>query len=93
MLTGPAVLVSCAGLLGLRVQLLGPLKPLCFTLLGIVIGCTVTPDALRAALAWPLSFSILAVSVVCTTLYAAGGCIGCSDLNGQRPAYARFQGI
>ncbi len=73
MLTGPAVLVSCAGLLGLRVQLLGPLKPLCFTLLGIVIGCTVTPDALRAALAWPLSFSILAVSVVCTTLLCRWG--------------------
>ena len=50
MLTGPAVLVSCAALLGLRMQLLGPLKPLCFTLLGIVIGCTVTPDVLRAAL-------------------------------------------
>ena len=73
MLTGPAVLVSCAALLGLRMQLLGPLKPLCFTLLGIVIGCTVTPDVLRAALAWPFSFSILAVCVVCTTLLCRWG--------------------
>ncbi len=63
-LTGPAVAVSVVGLSGFRMGIPNWLRDACFLTLGINIGSGVTPDVLKAAVTWPLSFAVLAVTLV-----------------------------
>lgn len=62
-LAGPAVTVTTAILLGVRLAIPVPLRNACFLLLGIGIGSTVTPEVLQAAVTWPVSFAIMTVSL------------------------------
>jgi len=63
-LTGSALAVSIASLLGARVPLPLPVRNLILCLLGINIGTAVTPEMLRSAINWPLSIAVLAAALV-----------------------------
>ena len=63
-LTGPALAVSILAVTGYRVEIPPPLRTLCFLVLGVGIGASVTPDVIRTARTWPLSFAILSVLVI-----------------------------
>lgn len=63
-LTGSAAAVSVAGLMGAKIDLPIWLRNVVFVLLGLNIGSAVTPEMLAAALGWPVSIAILAVSLV-----------------------------
>ncbi|MBB5514504.1 hypothetical protein FHS89_000502 [Rubricella aquisinus] len=63
-LTGPAVAVSVASLLGLRMSLPPLLRDTVFLVLGVQIGSTVTPEVISTALTWPLSLAVLSVSLI-----------------------------
>ncbi len=63
-LTGAALAVSVAGLLGARLPMPTAVRDVIFCLLGINIGAGVTPDMLRSAVQWPLSIAILAGALV-----------------------------
>lgn len=62
-LMGPALLVSVAGLAGLRTLIPDPLRDLCFVVLGSGIGAGFDPDAGAAILTWPLAFVVLGLSL------------------------------
>ena len=66
MLTGPAVAVTCAGLTGIKVQISSVLCSVCFVILGIGIGSSVTMDVVRAVVTWPISFMVLTLSLIFT---------------------------
>ncbi len=59
-LTGPALMVTLAALAGLRTHVPNWLRDACMLILGVGIGAGVTPDVIRAAMAWPISFLALA---------------------------------
>jgi len=63
-LTGPAVAVSVASLVGLRAYVPVRLRDAVFLVLGVSIGSTVTPDVIATALAWPVSFFVLTVTLL-----------------------------
>ncbi|PRY26687.1 hypothetical protein CLV78_101788 [Aliiruegeria haliotis] len=65
-LTGSATAVTLAVLAGLPMRIPTWLRDLCFVTLGLNIGSSVTPDVLRAAATWPLSFAVLAVTLFCS---------------------------
>ena len=69
-LTGPAVSVSLAALMGWRMAVPGPLRNAVFLVLGLQIGSTVTPEVVSTALTWPLSLALLAVTLILTMLIA-----------------------
>ena len=69
-LTGPAVSVSLAALMGWRMAVPGPLRNAVFLVLGLQIGSTVTPEVISTALTWPLSLALLAVTLILTMLIA-----------------------
>ncbi|MFV2053194.1 AbrB family transcriptional regulator [Aliiroseovarius sp. YM-037] len=54
-LTGPAALVSLAGVFGVTCRIPTALRDACFLLIGITLGSSVTPEVLSAARAWPIS--------------------------------------
>lgn len=62
-LTGPAILVSLAGLTGLRLEVPKWLAQLCFVVIGLSIGAGVSPEVLVSARQWPASFLLLAVAL------------------------------
>ncbi len=64
MLTGAAVAVTCAGLAGKKVQIPPILRSVCFGILGIGIGSSVTFDVVWAVVTWPISFMILTLSLI-----------------------------
>ncbi|SES37793.1 hypothetical protein SAMN04490244_11387 [Tranquillimonas rosea] len=68
-LAGPAVTVTTAILLGVRLAIPVPLGNACFLLLGIGIGSTVTPEVLQAAVTWPVSFVVMTMTLL-TSLVA-----------------------
>lgn len=59
LLTGPALAVSLAGLLGLRMEIAARLRDLAFLVIGIGIGSTVTPETLSIMARLPLAFVAL----------------------------------
>ncbi|MCM2472895.1 AbrB family transcriptional regulator [Rhizobium sp. CG5] len=69
-LIGPALVVTLAGLAGLKLIIPLWLRTVCFVLVGISMGTAVTPEVLEAAKTWPLSFAMVFVAVV-VLLYAA----------------------
>lgn len=68
-LTGPAMFVTLAALLGARCVVPIWLRDTCFLILGIGIGTGVTPEVISAALTWPISLAALTV-VLAITLVA-----------------------
>ncbi|KQQ56516.1 ammonia monooxygenase [Rhizobium sp. Leaf311] len=69
-LCGPALAVTFAGLLGLRLSIPTLLRNAAFVIVGISMGTSVTPDVIAAAQTWPLSFLAVLATVV-VLLYAA----------------------
>ena len=63
LLTGSASFVTLATLLGLQVVIPTPLRDAVFVVLGVQIGSTVTPEVLDAALTWPVSLAVLALTL------------------------------
>ena len=68
MLTGAAVAVTYAGLAGIKVHIPPILRSICFVILGIGIGSSVTFDVVRAVVTWPISFVILTLSIILLSL-------------------------
>jgi membrane AbrB-like protein len=62
--TGPAIAVTLASLAGARFDLSARLRDAVFAVIGMVMGSGVTPQALAALIDWPVSFLLLALSVV-----------------------------
>ena len=58
-LTGPAVAVTLAAVLGLQVSIPAALRNVCFLVLGLNIGGSVTPEVLATAAHWPGSLAVL----------------------------------
>ncbi|WP_117190887.1 AbrB family transcriptional regulator [Rhizobium terrae] len=69
-LIGPAVAVTLAGLAGLKLSVPNEIRSVCFVIVGVSMGTTVTPDVIVAARTWPLSFVTVLVAVV-LLLYAS----------------------
>ncbi|MEO0390156.1 MAG: AbrB family transcriptional regulator [Pseudomonadota bacterium] len=65
-LTGPAILVSLAALLGVRTGLDTAVRDILFLVIGVSIGSGVDTNATGAMLRWPLAFAALAVMLVLT---------------------------
>ncbi|MEM1376926.1 MAG: AbrB family transcriptional regulator [Pseudomonadota bacterium] len=63
-LTGSAVAIAVAGVMGLRTEMPVWLRNIAFILLGINIGTTVTPEMLASAAQWPLSIAVLLVCLI-----------------------------
>ena len=63
-LTGPASAVSAAALMGAPVGIPTLLRNVCFLLLGLNIGASVTPEVIATAGEWPISLVLLAISLV-----------------------------
>jgi len=62
-LTGPATLVTLASLLGVPTRIGPRLRDICFFVIGISIGASVTPEVVRTAITWPLSLLVLAAAL------------------------------
>lgn len=69
-LIGPAVVITVAGLFGLTLRVPIQLRKICFVVVGVSMGTSVTPDVVVAARTWPLSFVMVPISVV-LLLYAS----------------------
>lgn len=63
MLLGPAVLVSLAGLAGMRTAIAAPLRNSCFVIVGLAVGAGFDQDALGTMIRWPLAFVVIAVMI------------------------------
>lgn len=63
-LIGPALFVTLGSLAGLRVAVPVSVRNLCFLVVGLSMGSSVTPDVLTAARAWPASFLMVLVTSV-----------------------------
>lgn len=62
-LTGPAVAVTLAGLLGVKAAIPMRLRNVVFVIIGLTIGQGVTPEVLNAMRSWPLTLASLAASL------------------------------
>lgn len=69
-LTGPALVVSLAGVAGFRAVIPDRLRNLCFLVIGLGLGANVTPEILASARQWPVS---LAAMVACVGAIMAAG--------------------
>lgn len=67
-LTGSALAVTLAGVLGAPVIVPLGLRTVCFIVLGAGIGSGVTPAVLDAAVAWPASFVALGITLAMSML-------------------------
>lgn len=63
-LTGPAALVTCASLVGVRTYVPVPLRDICFVLIGVGMGTGITPEVLEAARHWPVPLVALALALI-----------------------------
>lgn len=63
-LTGPALFVTLAALAGLEMEIPVRLRDICFVILGINIGSTVTPDVIETIAKWPISFAVMLVVIL-----------------------------
>ena len=64
LLIGPALVVSFAGLAGLKAQISPAVMQICFVVLGMGVGSGFTAEAGGAILHWPLAFAALAVALL-----------------------------
>lgn len=69
-LIGPAVAVTLAGLAGLKLSVPNRVRNVCFVIVGVSMGATVTPEVIVAARTWPLSFVMVLVAIF-VLLYAS----------------------
>ena len=72
-LTGPAVVVSLAGLFGVNCQIPTFLRNACIIVIGLSLGSSVTPEILKVAGAWPASLIGMCVSV--SVVMLSGGIV------------------
>ena len=70
-LTGPALVVTFASLLGLPAVVPNLLRNTSFLVLGLGIGAGVTPEVLETAARWPVSFVALLITSVATIYFCA----------------------
>lgn len=63
-LIGPAIAITIAGLAGLNLAVPAQVRNVCFIIVGVSMGATVTPEVIVAARTWPLSFVMVLVAVV-----------------------------
>ncbi|WP_105382035.1 AbrB family transcriptional regulator [Neorhizobium alkalisoli] len=63
-LIGPAVVITIAGLFGLTLRVPIELRNICFVIIGVSMGTSVTPDVIVAARTWPLSFVMVPIALV-----------------------------
>ena len=63
-LTGPAITVTIAGLMGLEMHIAVGLRDLIFIGLGVTLGQTVTPEVIEAAIRWPITLACLAFLLI-----------------------------
>lgn len=63
-LIGPAVVITIAGLFGLTLRVPIQLRNICFVIVGVSMGTSVTPDVIVAARTWPLSFVMVPIALV-----------------------------
>ncbi len=95
-LTGPAALVTLAALRGVPMAVPTPARNLCFLVLGLNIGASVTPEVLETAAQWPASLALLTgllvVSMVSGTklLERGFGFDRTSALLGATPGHLSF---
>lgn len=68
-LTGPAICVSVAGLLGVKCEIPNLLRDAIFLIIGLALGSSVTPEILEAAKAWPLSLVGMCISITAVMLF------------------------
>ena len=62
-LIGPALAVTIAGLFGLKLAVPMMVRNVCFIIVGISMGATVTPEVIVAARTWPLSFVMVLFAI------------------------------
>jgi membrane AbrB-like protein len=67
-LVGPALAVTLASVLGLRMEFADWLRDICMVALGLGVGAGFTSDASAAILRWPLAFAVLAVMLLVALL-------------------------
>ncbi|PLW75990.1 AbrB family transcriptional regulator [Cohaesibacter celericrescens] len=65
-LTGSAILVTLACLLGLTLRIPNLLRNACFVAIGLSMGSGVTPQVLETIGLWPMAFGILTLSLLGT---------------------------
>jgi len=65
-LTGSAIAITIAGLAGLKLDVLQPVRDAAFLIIGMTMGAGVTPEVIETARQWPASFIGLAISIVAT---------------------------
>lgn len=63
LLIGPAVLVSLAGLAGLRMGIGLSLRNACFVVIGLTVGAGFDQHALDAMIRWPLAFVVVGIMI------------------------------
>jgi len=63
-LVGPALAVTLASVVGVRMEIANWLRDICLATLGLGIGAGFTAEASAAILHWPLAFAILALMLV-----------------------------
>lgn len=68
LLTGPALLVSLAGLWGVPLRVAPLARDIAFLVLGVGIGSTVTAETAGVLMRWPLAFGALALTLVLTMI-------------------------
>lgn len=62
-LSGSMVAVAAVSIAGVRTEVPGGIRDLCFFATGIAMGAGVSPQALVGATKWPVSLAILAIAV------------------------------
>lgn len=70
-LIGPALAVMIVGLFGVQLAIPVRLRNICFLLVGVSMGASVTPEVFVAARQWPLSFVMVIVTMVILLYVAA----------------------
>jgi membrane AbrB-like protein len=85
-LTGPAVLVALAILLGWNLSIPVSLRNVCFLTLGLSIGSSVTPDVLTTASTWLKSLIGLTMTLIASI-------IACSALLGRFFGFDRMSSL
>jgi len=63
-LLGPTIVVTVAGLTGLKLAIADPVRDLCFIIIGIAMGSSATPQAVSMAASWPISFVMMIIIVL-----------------------------
>jgi hypothetical protein len=95
-LTGPAAVVSLAGIAGLQCAVPTLLRNACFIVIGLGLGTSVSPEILADALKWPASLLGMAGSVTVIMIFGAWllrrgfACDGRTAVLGSAPGHLSF---